>query len=124
MTGTSSSAAEPPGSRRPPFRRMPPLPASGDPGGTAPTLAPQRWAAILDDLRRRGVATQGATVVSAEEVVWNDGSLGCPQPGHSYTQAQMPGQRVVVTVAGTRYDYRFGRGDAPVLCEPGRHLHR
>ena len=41
----------------------------------------------IDDLRVR--LGEGATidVVLYEDVVWRDGSLGCPQPGMAYTQA-------------------------------------
>ncbi len=48
---------------------------------------------------------------------FNDGSLGCPKPGVQYTQALVDGMRVVVTAGGRTYDYRFGTGDTPVLCE-------
>lgn len=57
------------------------------------------------------------TVVSAENVRFNDGSLGCPQPGVQYIQAQVDGMRVIVEAGGKRYDYRFGQGDVPRLCE-------
>jgi hypothetical protein len=57
-------------------------------------------------------------IVVAEAVTWSDGSLGCPRPGQLYTQALVPGYRIVVEVDGTTYDYRAGR-DGPVrLCEP------
>ena len=39
-------------------------------------------------------------VVSVEDVTWSDGSLGCPQPGFSYTQALVPGYRVALEHAG------------------------
>jgi hypothetical protein len=34
-------------------------------------------------------------LVRAEQVTWSDGSLGCPQPGTMYTQALVPGFRVI-----------------------------
>ncbi|MGV8909936.1 MAG: hypothetical protein ACOH1Y_13215 [Propionicimonas sp.] len=84
----------------------------------APTdVPPKRWAAIIGDLTARGIPTDAVALVSAKSVTWNNGALGCPQPGQSYTQALVPGLHVVVKVGTTEYDYRFGRTDNPRLCE-------
>ena len=99
-------------SPRPTAQTATPTPSSGT--GDVP---PKRWAAIIGDLTARGVPTDAVALVSAAPVTWNDGSLGCPQPGQSYTQALVPGLHVVVKVATTEYDYRFGRTDTPRLCE-------
>jgi hypothetical protein len=80
-------------------------------------VPPKRWAAILSDLTTRGVPTDSVALVSARSVTWNDGSLGCPKPGQSYTQSLVPGMQVIVTVGAANYDYRFGRSDNPVLCQ-------
>ncbi len=97
------------------FQTAPPL--STAPSGTPTELPSQKLAAIESDLRGRGVTATPTTVVSAEKVRFNDGSLGCPQPGVQYTQAQIDGMRVIVEAGGKRYDYRFGQGDVPRLCE-------
>lgn len=89
--------------------------ASASSSGAA-EVPPKRWAAILGDLTTRGVPTDAVDLVSAKSVTWNDGSLGCPQPGQSYTQSLVPGMQVVVKVATVEYDYRFGRTDTPKLC--------
>ncbi len=99
---------------RPTFQTVSPSPT-----GAPASVPPARWQAILDDLAARGV-TSSPELVSAEQVTWNDSSLGCPSPGVMYTQALVDGLRVVVTADGTRYDYRFGQGDKPKLCQ-GRH---
>jgi hypothetical protein len=67
--------------------------------------------------RLLGVDVSGATVVVAEEVEWNDGSLGCPEPGMLYTQAIVPGYRLVLALDGTEYDFRAGRTGGVRLCE-------
>ncbi len=91
-------------------------PASTPATGTAPAgVSQERWDAILADLHGRGV-TDTPTLVSAASVTWDDGSLGCPEPGKSYTQALVQGQKIVVKAGGTTYDYRFGKSDAPKLC--------
>lgn len=107
-TGGPMSTPNPPAS-------SPGTPASGP---AAPGDVPEaRWSAILADLSGRGVATDGVQLVSAREVTWNDGSLGCPQKGQSYTQALVAGMQVIVNAGGTEYDYRFGMSDHPKLCQ-------
>jgi hypothetical protein len=55
-------------------------------------------------------------VVSVEEVTWPDGSLGCPRPGMSYTQALVNGQLIVLAVDGIDHEYHSGRGREPFYC--------
>lgn len=109
----SPTPGSPSGSSRPPFITTSPL----TPTGTPTQVPTARWTAIADDLAARGV-TGPPELVSAEAMTFTDGSLGCAKPGQSYTQAIVEGMRVIVTVDGTRYDYRFGRGDSPKLCSP------
>ena len=47
-----------------------------------------------------GVAIDKIRVVTAEAVTWSDGSLGCPGEGQMYTQALVPGYRVLLEIAG------------------------
>jgi hypothetical protein len=58
-------------------------------------------------------------IVRAEPVVWNDSSLGCPEPGVMYTQALVNGYWVVIGAAGKTYDFRVGRGGSFRLCPEG-----
>ena len=59
-------------------------------------------------------------VVRAEETIWPDGALGCPQPGMVYTQAAVPGYHIVLEHDGREYDYRAGGTRYLMLClEPG-----
>ena len=113
---TGSSPAEPgdAASARPPFQTT--TPGAVAPSGTPTDVPEARWAAIEADLAARDVAGT-PTLISAEAVTFTDGSLGCAEPGMSYTQALVDGMRVVVEVDGTTYDYRFGGGDEPHLCE-------
>ncbi len=101
-------------SSRPPFETTTPGPVG--PSGEPTDVTTSQWDAIVADLARRGVEGE-PQLVSAEAVQWTNGALGCPKPGMAYTQAIVDGMRVVVTVEGTPYDYRFGRADTPVLCE-------
>jgi hypothetical protein len=75
--------------------------------------------AITADLKQRGI-TGSFTILKAVSITWNDGSLGCPEPGKFYTQALVPGAQIVVSLGDQRYDYRFGGGSTPKLCETGK----
>jgi hypothetical protein len=105
-SGTSST--------RPPFQTTTPGPI--EPTGTPTDVPATKWEAIIADLQGRGVSGSDPELVSATLVTWPNGALGCPEPGQNYTQALVDGMRVIVSVDGTTYDYRFGTSDTPKLC--------
>lgn len=118
---TGGAPMSTPSSGRPPFQTVSPaVPSTPAPTATGPAaVPPAKWQAILADLESRGVPTDDVTVVSVEAVTWNNGALGCPKPGQTYTQALVNGMKVVVSADGKTYDYRFGNGDTAKLCAPG-----
>lgn len=73
---------------------------------------------IADVVERTGATQSQLTLVRAESAIWNDGSLGCPLPGQSYTQALVNGYWVVLEYAGSEYDYRASSSSFR-LCEGG-----
>lgn len=80
---------------------------------------------ILDPILKEAaalakVARDQLIIERAESVVWNDGSLGCPEPGMMYTQALVNGYWVVIKAAGQTFDFRVGRGGSFRLCPAGR----
>lgn len=96
---------------------------SEDPAPTDPTPEPadppSRIDLAVNDLARRlDVERQVVTVISEEDVVWRDGSLGCPEPGMSYTQALVTnGFLIKLRVDGDIHEYH-GAGDTPPFyCE-------
>lgn len=74
-------------------------------------------AAIADLAEHLGVGTEEITVVSYEDVTWPDGALGCPEPGMSYTQALVPGARLVLEAGGVEYFYHAGPEPDLVRCD-------
>ena len=77
-----------------------------------PIVAPAR-----EDLARRlRVDPEELEVVSVEEVTWPDGSLGCPEPGMTYTEALVEGSKVVLGHDERVYVYHAGDDDQPFLC--------
>jgi hypothetical protein len=72
--------------------------------------------AVADLAARLGVDPSAITVVSARDVTWPDGSIGCPQPGMNYTQVQVDGAEIVLAVNGITYRYTLGGSRGPTLC--------
>ncbi|MBN1313038.1 MAG: hypothetical protein JXB30_16620 [Anaerolineae bacterium] len=73
---------------------------------------------MIDKLAAQlSIDRQDIMVVAAEAVVWNDGSLGCPKPGEFYTEALVPGYRVILEVDGLRYDYHASENGYFFLCQ-------
>jgi hypothetical protein len=86
---------------------------------------PQVPEAILNSILKEAaklanVSPQELVIVRAEAVVWNDGSLGCPEPGMEYAQALVNGYWVVIEAGGQTYDFRVGRDGNFRLCPAGR----
>jgi hypothetical protein len=77
-------------------------------------------AARRDAASRSGVSPEAIKVLRAERVTWSDGSLGCPLPGMMYTQALVPGFRVILDAGGQVLDYHAGASGHLVLCPAGR----
>lgn len=71
--------------------------------------------AIADLAERLEVDPESISTVKLEAKTWSDGSLGCPQPGMSYTQALVDGWQVLLQHQDRMFDYHAGSGD-PFLC--------
>ena len=73
---------------------------------------------MAQDLQRRlGTPTSVFQVLSVQSVVWDDSSLGCPQPERAYLPAQTPGLRVVFGYQGKPYQYHASERGNFVYCE-------
>jgi len=99
----------------------PPSTTAGDATGLpvpVPPSAPPIEASVggvPDDLLTQlvaeaaGAASVGAAaveVIRAQQVVWSDTSLGCPQPGQMYAEVLTNGYWVVLQAADDVFDYR------------------
>jgi hypothetical protein len=51
------------------------------------------------------LSTRRVQMVTIAPYVWSDTSLGCPQANQTYTQADIPGYRIVVAAGATEYAY-------------------
>ena len=64
--------------------------------------------AKADLAERLGITVDVIRLVSYEELVWPDSSLGCPQPGMEYLQVLYDGARIILDVDGMQYNYHSG----------------
>lgn len=110
-----------------PAPTLAPTPRSPDlPGATPPPVSavPEAFLdAILEESASlSSVDVSQIIVTRAGAVTWPDGSLGCPQPDMTYTQAVVDGYWVVVQAGGDEYDFRVGSTGDFRLCQqrPGR----
>jgi len=102
--------------------------ADDDPGsgtdGASPADGSGISQAMVDGVVEQAAAETGVDsadirVVTAAAVTWSDGSLGCPQPGQAYTQALVPGFRVVLDVDGEEVHFHASRsGDFAACADP------
>lgn len=84
------------------------------------TLESVTAAVLADAGTRTGLDKASLVVESAQAVTWADGSLGCPQPGMSYTMALVPGYRIKVRAGEQVLDYHASLRGYWVLCPAGR----
>lgn len=91
-----------------------PTPTTGVP--VEPTELRTTDDAIAALAARLGVSTDAIRVVVEENVTWSDGSIGCPQPGMSYTQALVDGRRVVLAHEGAEYHYHGAQNGPLSYC--------
>ena len=98
-----------PSSGRPSLELSPP-PSDTVPPTTAPVTGEVPDAimaqATADLAKLTGLDPATFTTVRAEQVVWSDGSLGCPVPGQLYIQVVTPGYWIQLEAGGKTYDYR------------------
>jgi len=104
-----------------PVRSAPPLstvpPSDAPMTGEVPAVI---LAELVADAAQRTATEAGAVeVLQAEAVTWNDGSLGCPEPGMFYTQALVDGYQVILKAGDEELDYRVGAGGGFRICEGG-----
>lgn len=120
--GTSSPTSSPTGGPASPtsstsWPSIPTSPPGGRPADDGGVPAGVLSAMVADLAGRLGVAESAIEVLQAQAVTWNDGSIGCPKPGMSYTQALVDGYWVILGFDGVLYDYHASRSGYFFLCE-------
>lgn len=73
-----------------------------------PIVSPEFIASIFL-ASKLGVDRAELKLVRSEAVDWPDSSLGCPEPGKVYTQAIVPGYRIIFDHNGQQYEVHSNR---------------
>jgi hypothetical protein len=73
--------------------------------------------AVGDLATRLDVAEVTIDVLDARPVSWRDGSIGCPDPGLAYAQAEVPGSLIVLRGGDASYRYHAAAGSPFFYCE-------
>ncbi len=74
-----------------------------------------------DDLAKRlHLSPDQISLEQAVDVTWPDGAMGCPQPDSYYTQALVPGYRLIFNAGGNRHHYHGQHGKPPFYCPADR----
>jgi hypothetical protein len=72
--------------------------------------------AVRDAAQRSNLTPYEIVLVSAAAVTWPDGALGCPRPDVMYTQALVPGYRIVLQAGEQLLNYHAGSRGSPRYC--------
>lgn len=72
--------------------------------------------AVEDLAQRESMSTDDIEVVSVEEVMWSDSSMGCPRPDMRYRQIPQDGLRIILRAKGRQHTYHSGGHRPPFLC--------
>ncbi len=118
-TATPDTSLVPPPTGAPskPDPSLPDVPLPTVPEGVDPTSVGYVVAAVEMLAAAQGVDPGDIEVIGFEEVVWRDGSIGCPIEGMMYTQALVDGTRVALGLDGEVYLYHVEGAGEPFLCE-------
>ena len=94
-----------------------PVEPAGEPVATTALPRELRRAVAADAAKRLQVAARQVVLTAAERVTWADASLGCPEPGKMYTQALVPGFRVVARAPSGQLVYHTDERARFATCE-------
>lgn len=124
LIAACASAADKPGTPRgvaPPNRVpdpvVPAIPGERVDIASVPTAV--RRAVVADAARRFTVSENSVVLINSESVTWNDGAMGCPEPGQMYTQMLVPGYRVTAKTTSGQMLYHTDSRGTVVTCARG-----
>ncbi|MFT6407525.1 MAG: hypothetical protein ACJAQ6_000937 [Arenicella sp.] len=75
----------------------------------------------VDDLAQRlNIKTSEIMPLSASQVTWRSGAMGCPKTGEMYTQALTSGLLIILGADGKHYRYHGSVHGMPSYCPANR----
>jgi hypothetical protein len=81
------------------------------------SLQPLIEKAKTDLAQRLSIPASQINAAETKQVFWPDASLGCPQPGLTYTQVEVPGYLIILQSNGNEFEYHANIHDYIFYCE-------
>lgn len=72
--------------------------------------------AMMDLAQQLSVSTNQISFIQAISATWSDSSLGCPQPGMTYSQAVTPGYLIQLQADDRIYEFHTDVDQHVVFC--------
>lgn len=66
--------------------------------------------------QRLEIQAEKIVLIEAKEVVWSDGSLGCPVKGMVYMQVLTPGYLIRLSANDMEYEYHTDKSSLVIFC--------
>ena len=97
------------------FDDMPKDPPLSDPAIPESQMLIEK--AKADLAQRLSIPASQINTRDIRKVLWPDNSLGCPQPGMTYTQAVVQGYLILLESTGKEFEYHADLGNDVFYCE-------
>jgi hypothetical protein len=81
------------------------------------SLEPLIEKAKADLAQRLSIPASQINVTETKQVFWPDASLGCPQPGITYTHVEVPGYLIILESNGNEFEYHANIHGYIFYCE-------
>lgn len=96
------------------------MPAPGRPGNTTNAQQTRFLEALTRELSEQtDVPVDEIQLISADEVLWSNTSLGCPAEGVAYAEVIVEGMLITLEAAGQTFEYHTDGAQQYVLCRDG-----
>ena len=73
--------------------------------------------AKADLAQRLSIPISQINTIETQQVFWPDTSLGCPQPGLTYTQVEVPGYLIILQTNGNEFEYHANIHSYVFYCD-------
>jgi hypothetical protein len=73
--------------------------------------------AKADLAQRLSIPVSQINTIETQQVFWRDASLGCPQPGLTYAQAEVPGYLIILQTNGNEFEYHANIHNYVFYCD-------
>jgi hypothetical protein len=66
--------------------------------------------------QKLNISIDQIVLISIQQIIWRDASLGCPKPGIDYIRVETPGYSILLDAGGKTYNYHTDESKRFILC--------